>query len=86
MSCFEVKEKTLVVFVGKENPLCRYAPNKSTFTHLFVILVDVSVSELFSAQLTLVRLVLAVNDLVSRHLVQALERSTADLTGIRPLL
>lgn len=82
-----MKKKTLVGFVSKENhPRPLPPPYKSTFTHLFVILVDISVGKLFSTQLTLVRLVLAVDDLMSRHLVQALERSTADLTGKRPLL
>lgn len=51
-----------------------------------MILVDVPVSKLLPAQLTFVRFVLAVDDLVSRHLVQALERATADLAGIRSLL
>lgn len=58
----------------------------STSAHLLVVLVDVAVGELFPTQLTLVRLVLAVDDLVSRHLVQALERAAADLAGIRSLL
>lgn len=51
-----------------------------------MILVDVAVCELLPAQLTFVRFVFAVNDLVSGHLVQALERAIADLAGIRPLL
>ena len=51
-----------------------------------MILVDVAVSELFPTQLTFVRLVLAVDDLMSRHLVQTLERATADLAGVRSLL
>lgn len=54
--------------------------------HLLVILVDIAVSKLFPTQLTLVRFVLAVDDLVSRHLVQALERSSADFTSVRSLL
>jgi len=51
-----------------------------------VVLVDVAVGELFATQLTPVGLVLAVDHLVSRHLVQALEGAAADLTGVRPLL
>lgn len=58
----------------------------TTAAHLLVILVDVAVSELFPAQFTLVRFVLAVNDLMSRHLVQTLERAVADLAGVRSLL
>lgn len=40
-----------------------------THTHLLVVLVDIAVSELFPAQLALVRFVLAVDDFMSRHLV-----------------
>lgn len=58
----------------------------TTSAHLLVILVDVAVSKLFPTQLTFVRFVLAVNDLMSRHLVQTLERAIADLAGIRSLL
>lgn len=58
----------------------------TTSAHLLVILVDVAVGKLFPAQLAFVWFVLAVDDLMSRHLVQALERTTADLTGIRSLL
>lgn len=58
----------------------------ATFAHLLVILVDVAVGELFPAQLTFVRFVLAVDDLMGRHLVQTLERATADLAGVRSLL
>lgn len=58
----------------------------TTSAHLLVILVDVAVSKLFPTQLTFVRFVLAVDDLVSRHLVQTLERATADLTGVWSLL
>lgn len=54
--------------------------------HLLVILVDVAVGELLPAQLALVRLVLAVDDLVRRHLVQPLEGAVADLAGVRPFL
>lgn len=53
---------------------------------LLVILVHVAVSELFPTQFTFVGFVLAVDDLVSRHLVQALEGAAADLTGVRSLL
>lgn len=59
---------------------------KANSAHLLVILVDVAVSKLFPTQFTFVRFVLAVDDLVRRHLVQALERATADLTGIWSLL
>ncbi len=45
----------------------------TTSAHLLVILVDVAVSKLFPTQLTFVRFVLAVDDLMSRHLVQTLE-------------
>lgn len=41
--------------------------------HLLMILVDVAVSELFPTQLTFVRFVLTVNDLMSRHLIQTFE-------------
>lgn len=58
----------------------------TTSAHLLVILVHVAVSKLFPTQLTFVRFVLAVDDLVSRHLVQTLERATADLTGVWSLL
>lgn len=51
-----------------------------------MVLVDVAVSELLPAQLTFVGLVLAVDDLMSRDLVQALEGAVADLAGVRPLL
>lgn len=51
-----------------------------------MVLVHVAVSKLFPAQLTFVRLVLAVDDLMGRHLVQTLERAAADFAGIRPLL
>lgn len=57
-----------------------------TCAHLLVILVDVAVCKLLPAQLALVRFVLAVDDLVSRHLVQALEGPAADLAGVRSLL
>lgn len=59
---------------------------ETTSAHLLVILVDVAVSKLLPTELTFVRFILAVNDFVSRHLVQTLERATADLAGIRPLL
>lgn len=52
---------------------------------LFVVLVDVAVSELLPTQLTLVGLVFTVDDLVGGHLVQALEGATANLTGVRSL-
>lgn len=58
----------------------------TTSAHLLVILVDIAVSELFPTQLTFVRFVLAVDDLMSRHLVQTLEGATTDLTGVRSLL
>ncbi len=58
----------------------------TTSAHLLVILVDIAVSKLFPTQLTFVRFVLAVDDLMSRHLVQTLERATADLAGIWSLL
>lgn len=51
-----------------------------------MVLVDVAVGELLPAQLTLVRFVFAVNDLMSRYLVQTLEGAIADLAGVRPLL
>lgn len=51
-----------------------------------MVLVDIAVSELFPAQLALVRFVLAVDDFMSRHLVQALEAAVADLTGVGSLL
>lgn len=54
--------------------------------HLLVILVDVAVGELLPAQLALVRLVLAVDNLVRRHLVQPLEGAVANLTRVRPFL
>lgn len=54
--------------------------------HLLVILVHISVSELFPTQFAFVRFVLAVDDLMSCHLVQALEGAAADLTGVRSLL
>lgn len=54
--------------------------------HLLVVLVDVAMSELLPAQLAFVGFVLAVDDLVSRHLVQTLEGAAADLTGVRSLL
>lgn len=54
--------------------------------HLLVILVDVAVGELLPAQLALVRLVLAVDNLVRRHLVQPLEGAVANLTSVRPFL
>ena len=58
----------------------------NTFTHLLVVLVDVPVGELLPTQLALVGLVLAVDDLVSRHLVEAFEGAAAHLTGVRTLL
>lgn len=48
-----------------------------------MVLVDVTVGELFPAQLTLVRFVFAVDDLMSRGLIQTLKTSVADLTGVR---
>lgn len=51
-----------------------------------MILVDIAVCKLLPTQLTFVRFVLAVDDLMSRHLVQTLEWPTADLTGVRSLL
>lgn len=51
-----------------------------------MVLVDVAVCELLPAQLTLVRFVFAVNDLMRCDLVQTLERAIADLAGIRSLL
>lgn len=51
-----------------------------------MVLVDVAVGELLPAQLTFVRFVFAVNDLVRCNLVQTFERAVADLAGIRPLL
>lgn len=51
-----------------------------------MILVDVAVSKLFPTQLTFVWFVLAVDDLMSRHLVQTLKRTATDLTGIWSLL
>lgn len=57
-----------------------------TFAHLLVILIDVAVSKLFPTQLAFVRFVFAVDDLMSRHLIQALEWSTADLASVRSLL
>lgn len=58
----------------------------TTSAHLLVILVDVAVSKLLPTQFTFVWFVLAVDDLMSRHLVQTLKRTTADLTRVRPLL
>lgn len=52
---------------------------------LFVVLVDVAVGELLPAQLTLVRFILTVDDLVSRGLIQTLEAPAADVTGVRTL-
>lgn len=52
---------------------------------LFVVLVDVAVGELFPAELTLVRFILTVDDLMSRGLIQALETSATDVTGVRTL-
>lgn len=45
----------------------------TTSSYLLVILVDVAVCKLFPTQLTFVGFVLAVDDLVSRHLVQTLK-------------
>ncbi len=63
--------------------------NKHTHTHtdwyLFVVLVDVAVGELFPAELTLVWFILTVDDLMSRGLIQALETSATDVTGVRTL-
>lgn len=58
----------------------------NTYTHLFVVLVDVAVSKLFPAQLALIWFVLAVDDFMSCHLVQALKAAVADLTSIGSLL
>lgn len=60
--------------------------SETTSAHLLVVLVDVAVSKLLPAELTFVGFVLAVDDFVSRHLVQTLERAAADLAGIWPLL
>lgn len=60
--------------------------NLKTHAHLLVVLIDVAVSEVLATQLALVGFVLAVDDLVSRHLVQALEGAAADLAGVRSLL
>lgn len=51
-----------------------------------MVLVDVPVGKLLPTQLTLVGLVFAVDDLMGRHLIQTLERTTADLTGVRTFL
>lgn len=61
--------------------------NKHTHTdwYLFVVLVDVAVGELLPAELTLVRFILTVDDLMSRGLIQTLETSAADVTGVRTL-
>lgn len=53
---------------------------------LFMVLVDVAMGELLPAELTLVRFVLTVDDLVSRGLIQTLKAAAADLTGVRTLL
>lgn len=59
---------------------------ESLNTHLFVILVHVAMCKLLPAQFTFVRFVFAVNDFMSRHLVQTFEGATADLTGVWSLL
>lgn len=51
-----------------------------------MVLVDVAVGKLLPAQLALVRLVLTVDNLVRRHLVQPLEGAVANLTRVRPFL
>lgn len=51
-----------------------------------MILVDIAVGELLPAQLTFIRFVFTVNDLMSCYLVQTLEGAIADLAGIRSLL
>lgn len=51
-----------------------------------MILIDVAVGKLLPAQLALVRLVLAVDNLVCRHLVEPLEGAVANLTGVWPFL
>lgn len=56
------------------------------FAHLLVVLVHVAVGELLPAQFAFVGFVLAVDDLVGRHLVQALEGAATDLAGVRSLL
>lgn len=65
---------------------CKCSFHFVSTSHLLVVLVDVAVGELFAAQFALVRLVLAVDDLVRRHLVEALERAAADLARVRTLL
>lgn len=50
---------------------------------LFMVLVDVTVGELLPAQLTLVRFVFTVDDLMSCGLIQSLKTSVADLTRVR---
>lgn len=51
-----------------------------------MVLVDIAMSELLAAQLAFIRFVLAVDDLMSRHLIQTLEGAAADLTGVWSLL
>lgn len=48
-----------------------------------MVLVDVAVGKLLPAQLTLVRFVFTVDDLMSCGLIQSLKTSVADLTGVR---
>lgn len=59
--------------------------HKHTDWYLFVVLVDVAVGELFPAELTLVRFILTVDDLMSRGLIQTLKTSVTDVTGVRTL-
>lgn len=56
--------------------------NTHTDWYLFVVLVDVAVGELLPGPLTLVGFILTVDDLVSRGLIQTLEASAADVTGV----
>lgn len=50
-----------------------------------MVFVDVAVSELLPAHLTLVGFIFTVDDLMSRGLIQTLKTSTADITGVRTL-
>lgn len=50
-----------------------------------MVFVDVAVSELLPAQLTLVGFVFTVDDLMSSGLIQTLEAPAADITGVRTL-
>lgn len=53
--------------------------------YLFMVFVDVAVSELLPAQLTLVWFIFTVDDLMSSGLIQTLKAPAADITGVRTL-